>query len=91
MSAENDICPYPLSTGAGGDSFKFMRGFDPQEINSMHYIVHPGLRTAVADFLSFERRQVGATADYLSEKSVVRARDPSSSPDGSEDEGQEEE
>lgn len=47
-----------MEPGAGGDSFKYMRGFDPAEINSMHYIVHPGLRTAVEDFLDFERRQV---------------------------------
>jgi hypothetical protein len=37
----------------------------------MHWIVHPGLRQAVDEFLEFERRQVGATAEVLAEKSAV--------------------
>lgn len=37
----------------------------------MHWIVHPGLRQGVYEFLEFERRQVGATAEVLAEKSAV--------------------
>ncbi len=35
--------------GAGGE-YKWLRGFDPALTRSMHYIAHPGLRHAIAQF-----------------------------------------
>jgi predicted N-acyltransferase len=43
--------------GAGGE-YKWLRGFDPSLTRSMHYVAHPGLRTAVAKFLARERAEV---------------------------------
>lgn len=43
--------------GAGGE-YKWLRGFDPALTRSMHFIAHPGLRKAVANFLAHERREV---------------------------------
>ncbi len=42
----------------------------------MHWIVHPGLRKAVDDFLDYERLQVLATAEALAEKSAVGTKKP---------------
>ena len=49
--------------GAQGEH-KLKRGFAPTLTNSAHWIRHPGLRDAVADFLDRERPQV---ADYARE------------------------
>lgn len=43
--------------GAGGE-YKWLRGFNPALTRSMHFIVHPGLRKAVAKFLASEGREV---------------------------------
>lgn len=82
-----------MEAGAGGDSFKFMRGFDPAEKNSMHWIVHPGLRQAVHEFLAFERQQVAATAATLAQKSAVgtKVAPPSKPKQRAEGQGQEQE
>jgi hypothetical protein len=63
-----------MEPGAGNSDFKFMRGFEPVHVHSMHHLVHPGLRQAVDDFLQYERREVSGTVEYLSEKSAVRGR-----------------
>lgn len=44
-----------LEPGAGGGEFKFLRGFDPFLINSMHTFSSPILEKAVADFVEGER------------------------------------
>lgn len=46
-----------FEAGAGG-SFKQLRGLDPQPTTSMHYIVHPKFRQAVARYLREERELV---------------------------------
>jgi hypothetical protein len=43
--------------GAGGE-YKWLRGFNPAITRSMHFIAHGGLRKAIANFLSRERREV---------------------------------
>jgi len=52
-----------FDAGAQGEH-KLIRGFEPVLTRSWHYLVHPGLRAAVADFLEQER--VGIRA-YLEE------------------------
>jgi predicted N-acyltransferase len=43
--------------GAGGEQ-KLKRGFLPQRTHSAHYIRHPGLARAIADYLAHEARAV---------------------------------
>jgi predicted N-acyltransferase len=44
-----------MEPGAGGGSFKFLRGFDPFIVNSVHWFPNPVLSYAVNDFLQQER------------------------------------
>ena len=58
--------------GAGGE-YKWLRGFDPALTRSMHYLAHPGLRKAVGDFLTRERREVEAWIAEGSERGQLKA------------------
>ena len=58
--------------GAGGGSFKFLRGFDPYIVYSKHYISSPILREAIGEFLKEEREYNNDTADYLIENSALK-------------------
>ena len=60
-----------VQAGAQGPH-KIARGYDPVITRSAHYIVHPGLRSAIADFLLRERVQVGAAIDYLGTRTPYR-------------------
>ena len=51
-----------VEAGAQGPH-KLARGYEPVATTSAHYIVHPGFRAAVADFL--ERERAGVAADQL--------------------------
>lgn len=51
-----------FDAGAQGEH-KLIRGFEPVLTRSWHYLVHPGLRAAVADFLAQERVEVRAYAE----------------------------
>lgn len=51
-----------FDAGAQGEH-KLIRGFEPVITRSWHYLRHPGLRRAVADFLREERAGVLAYAD----------------------------
>jgi len=46
-----------FDAGAQGEH-KLIRGFEPVITRSWHYLVHPGLRAAVSDFLAQERQGV---------------------------------
>jgi len=48
-----------FDAGAQGEH-KLIRGFEPVLTRSWHYLRHPGLRAAVADFLEQERAGVRA-------------------------------
>jgi len=50
-----------FDAGAQGEH-KLIRGFEPVITRSWHYLLHPGLRTAVEDFLGQERAGVLAYA-----------------------------
>ncbi|NML73771.1 GNAT family N-acetyltransferase [Rhizobium sp. S-51] len=60
-----------VEAGAQGEH-KLARGYLPVTTHSVHYIAHPGLRRAVADYLEHERREVEQIGDYLAEHSPFR-------------------
>ena len=55
-----------VEAGAQG-SHKLLRGYTPVQTYSAHYIVHPGLRRAVADYLERERKAVAENIEALAE------------------------
>ncbi|MGF9691201.1 GNAT family N-acetyltransferase [Rhizobium sp. 0TCS1.26] len=60
-----------VEAGAQGEH-KLARGYLPVTTHSAHYIAHPGLRKAIADYLRRERREVDHASDYLTEHSPFR-------------------
>jgi predicted N-acyltransferase len=62
--------------GAGGE-YKWLRGFDPAFTRSMHFIGHPGLRKAIANFLVRERREVEAWIAEGRDRSQLKPIPPS--------------
>lgn len=64
-----------VEAGAQGEH-KLARGYLPVETRSAHYITHPGLRNAVADYLKRERREVALMGHYLEEHTPFRKDDP---------------
>ncbi|MBD9372399.1 GNAT family N-acetyltransferase [Rhizobium sp. ARZ01] len=67
-----------VEAGAQGEH-KLARGYMPITTHSAHYIAHPGLRRAVADYLDRERRDVAETGEWLSEHGPFRKVDNNSS------------
>ena len=55
-----------VEAGAQGQH-KLLRGYLPQPTYSAHYIAHPGLRRAVADYLKNERAAVAEHMEALTE------------------------
>lgn len=53
-----------VEAGAQGEH-KLARGYRPVTTQSAHYIVHPGLRRAIAEYLERERREVAEISEYL--------------------------
>ncbi|MCR5859849.1 GNAT family N-acetyltransferase [Mesorhizobium sp. J428] len=53
-----------VEAGAQGEH-KLARGYMPVTTRSAHYIAHPGLRRAVADYLERERQEVAQIGEYL--------------------------
>lgn len=60
-----------VEAGAQGEH-KLARGYLPVTTHSAHYIAHPGLRKAIADYLRRERREVDYAGEYLTEHSPFR-------------------
>ncbi|RUW83472.1 GNAT family N-acetyltransferase, partial [Mesorhizobium sp. M8A.F.Ca.ET.059.01.1.1] len=60
-----------VEAGAQGEH-KLARGYRPVTMHSAHYIAHPGLRKAVADYLGRERREVERMGEYLEEHTPFR-------------------
>ncbi|HVN36995.1 MAG TPA: GNAT family N-acetyltransferase [Myxococcota bacterium] len=58
--------------GAGGD-YKFLRGFDARPTYSLHHLVDPRLRAAVARFLESERAQADRLLAELERQSARKA------------------
>ncbi|MDX8504327.1 GNAT family N-acetyltransferase [Mesorhizobium captivum] len=60
-----------VEAGAQGEH-KLARGYQPVTMHSAHYIAHPGLRNAVADYLRRERSEVERMGEYLEEHTPFR-------------------
>lgn len=60
-----------VEAGAQGEH-KLARGYEPVTTHSAHFITHPGLRRAVADYLEHERREVAQAGEYLGEHTPFR-------------------
>jgi len=60
-----------VEAGAQGEH-KLARGYQPITTHSAHYIAHPGLRRAVADYLEHERREVEQMGEILGEHTPFR-------------------
>ncbi|WP_269929503.1 GNAT family N-acetyltransferase [Aminobacter sp. HY435] len=60
-----------VEAGAQGEH-KLARGYRPVTTQSAHYIVHPGLRRAIADYLQRERQEVAEIGGYLDEHTPFR-------------------
>ncbi|MER9394472.1 MULTISPECIES: GNAT family N-acetyltransferase [unclassified Mesorhizobium] len=60
-----------IEAGAQGEH-KLARGYRPVTMHSAHYIAHPGLRNAVADYLRRERREVERMGEILEEHTPFR-------------------
>ncbi len=60
-----------VEAGAQGEH-KLARGYMPVKTHSAHYLAHPGLRRAVADYLVRERAEVAAIGEFLEERGPFR-------------------
>ena len=60
-----------VEAGAQGEH-KLARGYLPQTTYSAHFIAHPGLRRAVADYLARERAYVAAAGEELAAAAPFR-------------------
>ncbi len=60
-----------VEAGAQGEH-KLLRGYMPVQTYSAHYIVHPGLRQAVDDYLKRETQAAAAQIDALAEFAPFR-------------------
>jgi predicted N-acyltransferase len=60
-----------VEAGAQG-AHKLARGYLPQKTYSLHYLAHPGLQRAVADYLQAERAGVDAEQQALAAHSPFR-------------------
>lgn len=63
-----------VEAGAQGEH-KLSRGYVPVTTRSAHYIAHPGLRHAIADYLEREREDVAFMGELLSEHAPYRKDD----------------
>ncbi|KAJ8907363.1 hypothetical protein NDN08_007477 [Rhodosorus marinus] len=61
-----------MEPGAGGDDFKFVRGFNPSVTNSMHFCKNGGLHMAIARYLNSEGTYIEGAVDEMNERSVLR-------------------
>jgi uncharacterized protein len=60
-----------VEAGAQGPH-KLARGYLPVKTHSLHYLAHPGLSRAVADYLAAERKAVDQERDALAEHAPFR-------------------
>lgn len=60
-----------VEAGAQGEH-KLARGYAPATTHSVHWIAHPGLRSAVADYLESERASVERNQDLLDQYTPFR-------------------
>ena len=71
MVAYHKVNQYAEQAGAQG-RHKIQRGYMPKPTYSAHWIAHPGLRRAIANFLEEERPGIRAEMAALAEQSPFR-------------------
>ena len=54
-----------VEAGAQGEH-KLARGYEPVTTHSAHYLIHPGLKHAVNEYLTKERNAIKSEINYLS-------------------------
>ncbi|MBX3569346.1 MAG: N-acetyltransferase [Rhizobiaceae bacterium] len=64
-----------VEAGAQGEH-KLARGYRPVTTHSAHYVRHPGLRKAIADYLVRERREIANANAYYEEHAPFRKGEP---------------
>ena len=60
-----------VEAGAQGEH-KLLRGYQPVPTYSAHFIAHPGLRNAVAEYLKAEREAIAQNIEELGEAGPFR-------------------
>ncbi len=60
-----------VEAGAQGEH-KLARGYMPVTTHSAHWIAHPGLRNAIADYLERERREIAQVGEVLADHGPFR-------------------
>ena len=60
-----------VEAGAQG-GHKLARGYEPVQTWSAHWIAHPGLRDAIADYLERERAGIATDQIYLGERTPFK-------------------
>ncbi len=60
-----------VEAGAQGQH-KLARGYMPVTTHSAHFVAHPGLRRAIADYLEHERKEVDEVGELLQEHAPFR-------------------
>jgi predicted N-acyltransferase len=63
-----------VEAGAQGEH-KLARGYEPVVTHSAHWLAHPGLRSAVSDYLVAERRAVARDVNILDKHTPFRKTD----------------
>jgi len=64
-----------VEAGAQGEH-KLARGYSPVTTTSAHYMIHPGLRAAVDDYLVQERQAVAQNIKILNQHTPFKKTDP---------------
>lgn len=67
-----------MEPGAGGADYKWVRGFDPVLIHSVHFIAQPSFRGVVRDHVQTESERQVAIAELLNQKSSFNSSERSS-------------
>lgn len=63
-----------MEPGAGGGDFKYMRGFEPSETISMHYLQDKRLSNAVARYLDMETLHIDVAVSEMKKSSAIRSK-----------------
>jgi len=60
-----------MEPGAGGGEFKYLRGFNPYKVRSVHWFTNNALKNAVDNFLVQERAMNQEKSEYLIQNSAL--------------------
>jgi len=61
-----------MEPGAGGEDYKWKRGFDPALIHSIHYFSNGELHKAVSQYIEYDSERNIELCKYLTKKSAVK-------------------